>query len=127
MENILAHIQIGNTKDEVGYLIRQTQKYRKRNGKTSRYYSHAYIYNDGGLGYKKLYVRKADVSLVRNKIAEVKKSMDREKSKTQNLIKKFYTYEVVQNQIWEDLEKNPNRYTDRAKVAIINKFTRVWM
>lgn len=68
-------------------------------------------------------MRKADVSLVRNKIAEVKKSLDREKSKTQNLIKDFYTFEVVQNQIWEDLEKNPDCYTDRAKVAIINKFT----
>ena len=122
MENILAHIQIGNSKDEVGYLIRQTQKYRKRNGKVSRYYSHAYIYNDWGLGYKKLYVRNADVSLVRNKISEVKKSLDREKSKTKNLIKEFYTYEVVQNQIWEDLEMNPDRYTDRAKVAIINKY-----
>lgn len=127
MENILAHIQIGNSKDEVGYLIRQTQKYRKRNGKTSRYYSHAYIYNDWGLGYKKLYVRKADVSLVRNKIAEVKKSLDREKSKTQNLIKDFYTFEVVQNQIWEDLEKNPNKYTYRAKVALVHKYTNIWM
>jgi len=70
-------------------------------------------------------VRKADVSLVRNKIAEVKKSLDREKSKTQNLIKDFYTFEVVQNQIWEDLEKNPNKYTYRAKVAIVHKYTNI--
>ncbi len=84
------------------------------------------MYRDSD-GYKKLYVRKNDVWLVRSKIAEVKNNMDQENLNTLKLINTFGTYEVAQNQIWEDLEKNPDKYTYRAKVAIINKYTGVWI
>lgn len=84
------------------------------------------MYRDSD-GYKKLYVRKNDVWLVRSKIAEVKKNMDRENSNTLKLINTFGTYEVVQNQIWEDLEKNPDKYTYRAKMALVSKFTNIWI
>lgn len=119
MQNILAHIENGNSKDEVWYIVNQTRKYRKKSGKVSRYYSHAYVYNDWWLVYRKLYVRKADVTLIRNKIVEVKKAMDSENSKTQNLIKDLYTLELVQSRILEDIERNPDKYTYRAKLAML--------
>ena len=126
MENILSHIQNWNTKSEIGFLVRQTRKYRKKSGKTSKYISHAYMYHDW-IKYKKLYVRKDDVEIIRDEIVGVKKSIDKANSYTRNLIKKMHTYVVIQNQIYKELEMNPEKYTYRAKLSIINKFTGVWM
>ena len=69
-----------------------------------------------------MYVRKSDVGAVSDSIQEAKKTLDREYRNTLKLINQFHNYEIIQERIWKELEMNPEKYTQRAVIVILNQF-----
>lgn len=116
MEKILSNIRNAKSKTEVWYLVSQSKKYRKKNGRFRKYLSHCYYYKDL-FQYRKVYVRVWDVQQVSDEIVRAKKQLDSDSNSAIYYISLFDQYSSEQRYISQIFANNPELFTERAKLS----------
>jgi hypothetical protein len=106
------------SKSEIWYVVKQYQKYRKSNGRTKKYISYAYYYKDSDK-FRKCYIRKWDIEIVRSEILKAKGKHDTNRSEAINYLSELKRYELTRGMIIDSATRNPELYTRRALISLL--------
>jgi ribosomal protein L20 len=118
MVNIIEQIHTAMSKSEIWYVVKQYQKYRKSNGRTRKYLSYAYYYKDSER-FRKCYIRKWDIEIIRSEIRKAKLKYDTSKSEAINYLSGLKYYELIKREVIDSATRNPELYTQRALISLL--------